>query len=469
MAHPEKGFTSEEILIDTHAHLDFPDYDTDREAVLRRAREAGVRYIITIGTDVARTEKAIAIAREHPDVYATVGVHPHYADDVTDETWGRLKRLADDERVVAIGEVGLDNFKLQSSKEAQRSLFERMLGLSREKGLPVIVHCREAFDDVLKILTAFASGDKLRGVVHCFSGSIEQARACMELGLCISFTGNITFKKAENLRAVAKEVPVEKMLLETDCPFLAPVPKRGKRNEPAYVTHIARLLAELKGLSLQDVARITTLSAYELFGVGPKPETSEIVYGIRNSLYVNLTNRCSNNCAFCIRNKTAFVKGHHLYLEREPTVGEVLDAVGDPKRYEEVVFCGYGEPTERFDDLKKIARMLKERGARVRLVTNGEGALINGRQIASELNGLVDKVSVSINTAEAGQYNELCRSRYGESAFPAAIEFVREAREHVPEVEITALDLPDVDIQKARRLAEELGTKFRLRHYNEVG
>jgi len=460
---------AEEIFFDTHAHLDFPEYDADRDAVIERARSVGVRYIITIGTDAFRAEKAIEIARRHSGIYAAVGVHPHYADGLSDEEWRKFQALADDEKVVAIGEAGLDYYKMRGSKESQIALFKKALALSREKNLPVIVHCRDAFDDVLKTLSDFSSGEKLKGVVHCFSGTVEEAQRCLDLGLYISFTGNITFKKAEGLRAVAKEIPVEKMLLETDCPFLAPVPRRGKRNEPAYVLHTAELIGRLKGLVLGDVARVTTLAAYELFGVGPKPQKSEIVYKIRKSLYINLTNRCSNNCSFCIRNRTPFVKGHHLHLEREPAVEEVLEAVGDPGRYEEVVFCGYGEPTERFEDLKKIARSLKGRGATVRLVTNGEGALINGRRIAPELEGLVDKLSVSINTADANQHEALCRSRYGKAAFAAVIEFIKEAKKYVGEIEITALDLADVDIEKVKKLAARLGTKFRLRHYNEVG
>ena len=460
---------AEEILIDTHAHLDFPEYDIDRDEVVKRAEEAGVRYIITVGTDVGKAQECIEIAGTHPNVFASVGMHPHYADGLTEAVWRQIRELSESDKVVAIGEVGLDYYRNESSKEAQIALFRKMLYLSRERDLPVIIHCREAFDDVLDILRDFGSREKLKGVVHCFSGTAAEAAECLRLGLHISFTGNITFKKAEGLREVAREVPIEKMLLETDCPYLAPVPKRGKRNEPAYVVHTARFLAELKGLAYEDVARNTTLAAHNLFSVGPKPPEGKIVYETRGSLYINLTNRCSNECEFCIRSKSAFVKGHHLRLKREPAVAEVLKAIGQAGRYKEIVFCGYGEPTERFEDLKKIAGEVKKQGAKVRMVTNGEGPLINGRAIGKELAGLVDRLSVSVNTADVDQYHKLCRSRYGQSAFSAIIEFIKDAKKYVEEIEITALDLPGVDVEKVRRLAEQLGTKFRIRHYNEVG
>lgn len=460
---------SKDILVDTHAHLDFPDYDADRDEVIKRAQESGIRYIINVGTDLSKTEKAIAIAASNPGVYATVGVHPHYADSLTDEMWQKLSVLADRDKVVAIGEIGLDYYRSESSKDRQIALFKKALNLSREKELPVIIHCRNAFEDILKVLKDFSSGGEIKGVVHCFSGGTAEAMECLKLGLYISFTGNITFKKADDLREVAKNVPIEKMLLETDSPFLAPVPVRGKRNEPAYVTHIAQFLAELKGLSIRDVARITTLAAYNIFGIGERPSEGKIVYETRGSLYVNLTNRCSNNCYFCIRSKTAFVKGHHLFLEKEPAVEEVLKAIGEANRYKEIVFCGYGEPTERFEDLKKIAEAVKKKGAKVRLVTNGEGSLINGREIASELSGIIDRLSVSVNTADANQYNKLCRSRFGEKAFPAVIDFIKESKKFITDIEITALDMPEVDVGKVEKLASELAVEFRLRHYDEVG
>jgi len=195
-------------------------------------------------------------------------------------------------------------------------------------------------------------------------------------------------------------------LLETDAPFLTPQPRRGKRNEPAFVTYAADKLAEIKGLSSRDIARITSLNASLLFGIGGKDKTAKIVYQIRKSLYLNLTNRCTNNCCFCVRNDTTYVKGHNLKLSQEPSIEELWQATTaeDPGRYQEVVFCGLGEPTLRLEVIKEIARRLKTRGIRVRLNTNGQGNLIHARNILPELEGLIDAISVSLNAEDKEKY-----------------------------------------------------------------
>ena len=222
-----------------------------------------------------------------------------------------------------------------------------------------------------------------------------------ELGLYISFAGPITFSNADKLREVAKSVPIERLLFETDSPFLSPQPKRGERNEPSYLSFIIPVLADIYGLSVNDIKRITTFNAYKLFGIGEHEHEGKIAYTIRNSLYINLTNRCSNACSFCMRETYPIVKGHHLGLKREPTADEVLKAIGDPSGYDEVVFCGYGEPTERLDVLITVARYLKSKGKRIRLDTNGHGDLINGRSIISELKGLIDTICISLNAETA--------------------------------------------------------------------
>jgi len=458
---------SEPIFIDTHAHLDFPEYSSDLEAVIGRAAEAGIRFLIDVGTDPHKSARAVEIAEKYDGVFAAVGVHPHYAGKMTEEDWHHLEALVSHRKVVAIGEIGLDYYRLASPKDEQKALFLRLITLARNVPLPVIIHSRDAHEDTLAILKE--SAGHLVGVMHCFSGDESLAREVLEMGFYISFAGNITFPKAEGLRRVARFVPIERLLLETDSPFLAPQVHRGKRNEPAWVIELAKALAEIKDLSLEDVARITTLNAYQLFGVGEPPEKGKLVYATRDSLYINITNRCSNICTFCIRTKTPFVKGHHLFLERDPTAEEIIDALRGFERYREVVFCGFGEPTERLETLKKVARFLKSRGARIRLVTNGQGNLINGRPILGELKGLLDSVSISLNTADPRQYMELCRPRFGEEAFNGVIDFVKEAKKEVGFVEITAIDMPQVDTSRVRNLANELGVSFRLRRFNEVG
>ena len=463
------------VFVDTHAHLDFPEFDSDREAAIERARERGVEFIINIGTDLERSSSAVEIASRHNGLFAAVGIHPHHAAEVKDADWTRLEKLASHPRVVAVGEVGLDYYRPASPQACpeprrrveQRETFLRLISLARRRNLPVIIHSREAHEETLSLLKEHAQG--LLGVMHCFSGDKAVARTCLEMGFNISFTANITYPNADALRDVVRFVPVERVLLETDSPFLAPQAFRGKRNEPAYVVQVAETIAQLKNLSVEDVARITSLGAFQLFGVGHPPEKGKIAYPIRDSLYINLTSRCSNLCTFCIRGKSHFVKGHHLALERDPTLEEVLVALKDIGKYKEVVFCGYGEPTERFDALVAIAKFLKEKGVKVRLVTNGQGNLINRRSILKELKGLVDAISVSLNTADPSQYLRISRSRFAEEAYAAVLEFIREARSEIGQVEITALDIPEVDIEKVRQIARALGVSFRLRQYDEVG
>ena len=456
------------MIIDTHAHLDFPDYKSDLESVLSRAKGANVGCIINVGTGLSSSKKSITLANRFNNVYASIGIHPHDAAKVSDQNWQELESLVKEFKVVAIGETGLDYYRNRSPHEDQQRIFHRHLTLAKAHNLPVIIHCRDASDDCLKILEEHRNG-VLKGVVHCFSGTRETAAKCIELGLYISFAGPITFSNANNLREVAKSIPVERLLLETDCPFLSPQPRRGERNEPSYLSFIIPVLADIYGLSAKDIERITTFNAYKLFGIGEPEQEGKVAYAIRNSLYINLTNRCSNVCAFCMRETYPVVKGHHLGLKKEPTAEEVILSVGDPGKYDEVVFCGYGEPTERLDVLITVAKFLKAKGKRVRLDTNGHGNLINGRPIIHELKGLIDTICISLNAETAEKYEEICKPVFGKKAYPALIQFINEAKQVIPNVQVSIVDTPGVDVEKCRKIAEELGVDFRIRKYNVLG
>ena len=251
---------------------------------------------------------------------------------------------------------------------------------------------------------------------------------------------------------------------------MAPEPHRGKRNEPSFLRNTAEKIASLKGLSFEDVGRITSLNANLLFGVGEEIPRGKIVYPIRQSLYLNLTNRCSNRCAFCAKNASYFVKGHDLALEREPSAEELVQAVGDPRKYQEIVFCGFGEPLLRLETVKTVAAALKKKGARVRIDTDGQANLVYGRNILPELKGLVDAVSVSLNAESPEKYQRLCRSPFGEKGFLGVLDFIREAKKIIPEVVATVVEMPGIDVEACRRLAEEeLGVTFKRRAYDEVG
>lgn len=466
-----------EPLIDSHAHLDFPDFDQDRDAVLRAAAEVGVETIITIGAGdgVGSSRKAIELAEEAPQLYATVGIHPHDAKLLNEKTLADLQALVErSDKVKAIGEIGLDFAKMRSEKTIQIKAFREQLQLALDLNLPVVIHDREAHAETLALLR-----EKTRpagGVLHCFSGDLRLAEDALALGFFISIPGVVTFKNARTLTEVVRTIPLERMVLETDCPFLAPEPHRGKRNQPAYVRHVAEAVARLRGLTCDDVARVTTQNAARLFNLPTGPREARIAYRIRNSLYLNITNRCNNACTFCPRNLPASdprayqVKGHFLKLGREPSVEEIERAVGDPRRCEEVVFCGFGEPLLRLTELKAAAAWLKSQGARVRVDTDGLANKVHGRNVAPELKGLVDSISVSLNAADAETYARLCPGRYGEAAFPAVLEFIREAKQAGLEVTATVVGVPGLDVGACQRLAEaELGVKFRLRPYDEVG
>jgi TatD DNase family protein len=456
-------------LVDTHAHLDSGQFDQDREEVIARALGQDISHILTVGCDIDSSGASLEIARTHPNIYAAVGIHPHDAGLATDAGIETLRQLLHQgEKVVAVGEIGLDFYRDRSPREVQRQAFRRQIRLAREVGLPIIVHDREAHEEVLEILMD-EKASEVGGVLHCFSGDDIMARACLDMGFYLSFPGTITYPRNEAAREVVRRVPVDHMLVETDCPYLAPQSHRGRRNEPAYVRHTAEMIARIKGLTVEDVARITTLNAFSLFGIGEADQSTKIAYRIRNSLYLNITNRCTNACIFCAKFKDFTVKGHHLRLDHEPSATEVREAIGDPGKYEEVVFCGYGEPLIRLDLVKEVAGWLKSRGVKVRINTDGQANLLHGRNILPELAGLVDSLSVSLNAPEAETYHRLCRSRFGVQGYQAVKDFLSEARKHIPSVTASAVAIPGIDMEACRRVAKELGVGFREREYNEVG
>jgi len=458
------------VIVDTHAHLTLEGLRGEVAGVLARAREAGVGAVITVGIDPADSRAAVALAEATEGVWATVGVHPHDAAGLAESDLDDLASLTASPKVVAWGEVGLDFYRNRSPREDQERWFREQVVRARELGLPLVVHDRDAHAETLAILRDEARGG-LRGVFHCFSGDEAFAREVLDLGFHLSVPGTVTYPKNEQLRRVVAAVPLERVLLETDCPYLAPQPVRGKRNEPAYAVHTAREVARIRGLELEDVARITTRASRELFGVG-EAEAPRLAYPIRRSLYLNVTSRCTNRCAFCAKNASPEVKGHDLTLKREPSVEEVLAAVaaeGGPGAWEEVVFCGFGEPLLRLDAVVALARELRRRGARrIRVNTDGLASLVHGRDVTPELAGVVDAVSVSLNAPDAATYERLCRPGV-EGAYPAVLEFLRRAGERIPEVTATAVAVPGLDVAACRRVAQGLGVDFREREYNEVG
>jgi TatD DNase family protein len=461
MPHPKP------VLIDSHAHIYHRDFAGDFDDMLKRAEDASVSAILVVGTDIESSREAVELAEKYPQLYAAVGVHPHDAAQVGEDCYGIIGALAlASRKVVAIGEIGLDFYRDRSPRDVQERVFRRFLRLAAELDKPVIIHDRDAHDRIMSILRE----ETVRcGVLHCFSGDAAMAAEVTALGFHISIPGTITFPGNQNLRDVARLVSIDRMLVETDCPYLTPVPHRGKRNEPAYVRLAAEKLAETKGLTLDDVARITTKNASDLFGINLWDQSTKIAYRIRNSLYLNITNRCSNRCSFCPKFDDLTVKGHNLMLDSEPAFDEVMAAIGQPEAIDEVVFCGFGEPLLRLELVRQVAGEIKRRGYKIRINTDGQANQVYGRDILPELAGLVDSISVSLNAPDAATYGRLCNTPFGDNGFAAVCDFIRAATAYIPLVIASAVTVPGLDIDACRALAISLGAEFRAREYSEVG
>lgn len=455
------------LLIDSHAHIYYPDYADDFEEMLARAAEAGVGAMLVVGTDLKSSRECITLAEKYPQLYAAVGIHPHDAAGVSEACYRELRELAlSSPKVVAIGEIGLDFYRDRSPRQDQERVFRSQLRLANELDLPVIIHDRDAHEQVMACLREEGCS---RGVLHCFAGDVSMAAEAIRMGFYISIPGTVTYPANEALREVVRSTSIDRILVETDCPYLSPVPHRGKRNEPAYVRLAAERVAQVKGLTLEDVARITTKNVRDLFGIRLWDQSTKIAYKIRNSLYLNITNRCSNRCSFCAKFDDFTVKGHNLLLDGEPEFDEVMDAVGDAAGVDEIVFCGYGEPLVRLELVKRVAGELKCRGFRIRINTDGQANLVHGRNILPELSGLIDSVSVSLNAPDAETYSRICNTPYGAAGFEAVCAFLAEARHHIPTVVASAVTVPGIDIDACRKIAEGLGVEFRVREYAEVG
>ena len=254
-------------LVDSHAHLDMPQFAADREAMIERAHQAGVRTLLAIAVDPNALDASLPFAERYNWIYAAAGVHPHEAQLATSGHYEKLSELAQHPRFLAWGEIGLDYHYDHSPRDVQQRVFIEQLDLARTANLPIIIHCREAWDDCLAILEQYWRGSGLGGILHCFSGTFEQARRGLDMGFLVSFAGNVTYPKSQNLRDVAAQVPFESLLIETDSPYLAPQGQRGKRNEPAYVAEVAKTLGPVRNLPPEEIATVTAGNFRRFFGL----------------------------------------------------------------------------------------------------------------------------------------------------------------------------------------------------------
>ncbi len=455
-------------IYDSHAHLNSEDYGKDREDVIRRAFDAGTAFIINIGSGmgVKGNYDAIAIANAHENIYASVGLHPHDASLFNEQTLSEIDTLSDAPKVIAIGEVGLDYHYMHSPKEIQIKAFEAFIRLARQKRLPLVIHSRDANKESMNILKKENAGD-VAGVIHSYGGDMEQAADAIELGFYLSINGIITFKNAQLLWDAVAKLPVERLLMETDCPFLSPVPHRGKRNEPAYTAYVLKAISEIKHIDEEKLSSILLENAKKAFGIDVG---QTIVYPLDNRLYLNITNRCTNVCVFCPKFKNDYyVKDYQLKLfKTEPSYEEIINATQRLPGYDEAVFVGFGEPTQRLEMLISVSKWLKEHGTKtVRLDTDGLGNLVYGRDITRELSQYIDAVSVSLNAPDAKTYIKLCSNKYGKASYEAVIEFIKLAKTRFKDVTATMVELPNIDVSATRTVAEMLGVKFRARPFHK--
>ena len=455
------------MLVDTHVHLNMHHFDGDREDAVARADRAGVSEMVAVGYDRDSLDQVIGLTEEFEGVYAAVGIHPHEAADYDSELEEMLKKYLLRKKVLALGEIGLDYYRDLSPRDLQRDVFRKQISAALYFGKPVVVHCRDAFEDVVKILSEEGASD-VGGIFHAFGGGVEEAEEVYRLGFILGIGGPLTYRNSI-LPETLKSLPSSGFVLETDCPYLPPQPYRGKRNEPAYLKIIAESCAEIKSVFLRDIARATERN-YRRCLHKERNLPPSIVYSIRDSLYINPTNTCTNNCDFCAGRKRKYeLYGYNLDLIVEPEVEETVQEAEkqlEEGNYAEIVFCGYGEPTTRLNFLLKAAEALKKHNLPLRLNTNGQGNMINRRDIVPQLEELFDRISVSINGYDRESYNRLCRPDAGGEAFDSVVDFLRKSAASGMECTATVVNVPGLEIGRCRELVEGIpGAGFRVRTF----
>lgn len=455
-----------EKIVDVHTHLELEDFNKDRKEVINRALDAGLDFICTVGIEPKYWETAKKLSEDYEKIYFSAGLHPHSSSNYSYQLEKTLIEYLRHPKCLTLGEIGLDFFKNYSPQNIQIEVFNKQLDIAEAYNKIIVVHIRDAHKEA----KSFLKKRNLKGIIHCFSGDLKDAKDYINMGYYISIPGTITYKNADILREVIKNIPLDYILTETDAPFLTPEPLRGKRNEPAYVYYTLKKIAEIKNISIEDTARTIYINTMKAFNLPLKKQT-KFVYQIRNSLYLNITNRCTNKCVFCGKQKDFFVKGHYLKLEKEPTIDDIISEL--PKnleKYDEVVFCGYGEPTLRLDLIFKLTKIIKERKAKkIRLNTDGLVNLRENKNVVPQLSQFIDSISISLNACDKETYNRICKPSIP-NAFDSLIEFIKEAKKQIKEVTVSAVALPELDIKKIKDFAEnELKVNFRERPYDELG
>lgn len=446
-----------------------PQFSEDLDQVMGRAHDAGVGLIVNVGFDRESIEETLLLTDRYGGIYAAVGIHPHNSADWDDAVEGEIKKHVLRKKVLAVGEIGLDYYRDLSPRDIQEDVFRRQIGMALYFGVPMIIHCREAFEDVIRILNEEGAAE-VGGIFHAFSGGMEEAADVLKLGFLIGIGGPITYKNSK-LPDVVSRLPSNSILTETDCPYLPPEPYRGKRNEPAYVRIVAEKMADALSVEVTDVERAVEVNFKHVL-LGETDFAPSVAYRLKGNVYLNVTSTCTNYCRFCPRlSERNYLYGYNLKLLRDPDVDEMVSGVRgleDEAEYGELVFCGLGEPTTRLSDIIDAAGRLGSSGHQIRLNTNGHGNMINQRNIVPELERAFDRISISLNAHDRDSYIRFCRPDAGGRAFDSLMDFIGKAAASRMECTVTAVDYPGVDIEACRELVGSVpGAVFRVRRCHE--
>jgi len=421
-------------FIDTHAHLYMKKYRGKLPNILREAQEAGIAKIIVPSSD------------------------PESIDSVIDmtEKWKK--------KIVAVGETGLDFHYNFSPRNTQIEVFKKHIEMAERFNLPVIIHMRKSFSEIKKVLDSFS---KLPGaLVHCFGGTLDQAKYFLDKGIFLSFTGTVTFDKSDKLAKIINSIPLDNFFLETDSPYLTPEPLRGQTNHPKHVKLIAQEIAEIKGLEIEDIARITTKNASMFFGI-PFDNTPCYYFVRGKTLYLNITNLRNTRSDFTSLFRYPYLKGYNLHLNEEPSAEKLkLTIQNNILKIQNVVFLDYGEPTLREETLKEVAKFAKEMKLKTVLDTDGLANRHYQRNFAVELRGLFDGINVTVNASNPKEYQHFHRPPFGEESFREVLNFITECNRIIPSVRIQTVELPDLNVENCKKIAiEDLKAGFEVRKF----
>ena len=421
-------------MIDSHCHINLNHFADDLETVIEHALIDGVRGMLNIGFDPETARETIELVEKYPFIFGVVGCHPHDAQSLDDEFEAMIRDFLTHDRVIGIGEIGLDYYRDLSPQEVQNDVFRRMIRLGREQSVPIVIHCRDAFQDVVSALKE--ESDHHRGIFHAFAGTPEEAQQVIDLGFHIGVGGVVTFQNSQLSRTL-ETVPVESIVLETDSPYLTPSPYRGKRNEPAYVSHVARAVASIKGVTPGEISRISDENFCKAMGLSPGMLPGP-VYRLENTVYI-----------------------HSAALSSDQL--DVLDTFGDD--VEGMVLCGLDDPLAGLDSALALAARGREKGWHVSINTDGRGSHLAERDVAPELADAVDEIVVLFHGTTSAQHDRTMGTSYGADGFEIMKDFVRCSVAAGMTTVCEFIATPKFSPEPCRELAKALGAQYDIRMY----